>query len=130
MRFLIDNALPPSLAQELSKTGHDALHVRDIGMAAASDQAIFEHALREERVVLSADTDFGTLLAIWNASKPSVVIFRQSDKRQKALLMLLMTNLVRIQEALEEGSIVVFDDRRIRIRKLPFGGEPKLRDNK
>ena len=64
MKFPIDNALSLRLATRLKEDGHDALHVRDIGLQTATDKAIFERAIAESRVIVSADTDFGTLLAL------------------------------------------------------------------
>jgi predicted nuclease of predicted toxin-antitoxin system len=57
VKFLIDNALSPILATELRDAGHDAIHVREIGLAAADDLTIFERAAIENRIVVSADTD-------------------------------------------------------------------------
>ena len=119
MRFLIDNALSPTIAEGLNKAGHDAAHVRDIGMASSTDIDIMNHALQDNRIVVSADTDFGTLLALRKQAKPSFVLFRRSDKRPSSLLIQLLANLEQVKEDLEKGAIVVIEDKRIRLRKLP-----------
>jgi predicted nuclease of predicted toxin-antitoxin system len=75
VRFLIDNALSPLVAEGLCDQGHDALHVRDVNLQNASNDALFSHASAEQRIIVSADTDFGTLLARWPKRSPSVILF-------------------------------------------------------
>ena len=124
MRFLIDSPLSPVLAEALRLSGHDAVHVRDLGLQAAEDLDLFRRAAAEECTIVSADTDFGTLLALTRESKPSVVIFRRStDRRPARQIELLLENLATIEAALGRGAIVVFEDTRVRIRHLPIAGD-------
>jgi predicted nuclease of predicted toxin-antitoxin system len=121
LKFLIDNALPPRLAPLLVAAGYDAVHVGAYGMHAASDEEILALALREDRIVVSADTDFGVILAAQEAAHPSFILFRETN-----LLVahhyanLLIPALGMLAPELLSGCVAVFRNGRLRVRKLPF----------
>lgn len=122
MRFLVDNALSPRLAAGLRADGHDAVHVRDRGLSSAQDSTLLDLAASEQRVLVSEDTDFGALLALRAVTAPSVILFRRMPDRSAAgLLSVLRANLGAIEAELGAGAIVVIDDARVRVRRLPIG---------
>jgi predicted nuclease of predicted toxin-antitoxin system len=121
LKFLIDNALSPIFSKQLQNHGHDAIHVRDIDMQTCSDEEIFDFAKKEERIIVSADTDFGTIIALRNEQFPSIIIFRRTKNRKPIeQVALLISNLEQIEASLRKGSIVIIEDNRIRIRALPI----------
>lgn len=121
MRFLLDENQSPLLVGLLAAFGHDVVHVREVGLAGASDDAVLARAVAEGRVVVSGDTDFGELLARSNAAAPSVILLRrQGGRRAEQVAALLGANLQSVHDDLAAGAIVVFDEDRIRVRSLPM----------
>ena len=89
-------------------------------MVRAPDAEIFDRAAAEGRVVVSADTDFGMLLALRHAPFPSVILFRRVAHRPDGQLTLLLNHLETISDDLGAGARVVIEDRRLRVRRLPI----------
>ena len=123
MKFLIDNNLSPLLADALKASGHDAMHVRDLGMQAALDEAVLERARADGQVLISADTDFGGLLARSGASNPSVILIRRLVGRRAAeQASIILANLDQVAEDLTAGAVVVLHEDLLRVRRLPMSG--------
>ena len=119
MKFLIDNAVSPDVAALLRAAGHDAVHVLDRRMGDADDQQVIQLAVAEGRVIVSADTDFGTLLVLQKMQLPSVVLLRRGvPRRPSDQTAMLLANLRNITADLTNGAIVIFRRDRIRVRRL------------
>lgn len=122
MRFLVDENLSRRLPELLAAYGHDAVHVADAGLRSASDDEVLQAARRNDRILISADTDFGTLLAMERADGPSVILIRRiTNRRVLPLAAVIEANLAELAADLEAGCVVVFDADRIRVRRLPLG---------
>ena len=121
MRFLVDMPLSPTLALWLRQQGHDAAHAGECGLDRAPDLAIVERARAEDRVVLTADLDYPRLLALTQARRPGLILFRGGDYSERECVERLTQVLARVPPEVLENSIVVVERSRIRLR--PFGTE-------
>ena len=77
MKLLFDQDLPRSAAELLRQVGIDTIHVGEIGLGTASDAEIMAAALQQQRVVVTLDADFHALLALSQATQPSVIRIRR-----------------------------------------------------
>jgi predicted nuclease of predicted toxin-antitoxin system len=124
VRFLLHECLPPSLAGLLRAAGHECAHVYELGLGLGlggqPDDQIMALADRQNQILISADTDFGELLANAPVSAPSVILLRRTDKRPQPLADVILANLEQITDDLEAGALIVISDTRIRTRRLPM----------
>jgi predicted nuclease of predicted toxin-antitoxin system len=124
VKFLVDNAVSPEVAELLRNVGHDAVHVRERGMADADDASVLRLGAAEGRVIVSADTDFGALLVLQKMRLPSVILLRHGvPRRPSEQAAMLLANLQNITADLANGAIVSFRRDRIRVRRLPMTAE-------
>jgi predicted nuclease of predicted toxin-antitoxin system len=121
MRLLIDANLAPRVALGLRTAGFEATHVIDLGLMTATDDEIFDRAAAGGLVVITADSDFGMLLAMHRAVSPSVVHLRHvAELRPDQHRALLVANLPQIAEDLERGAIASLSPSRLAVRDLPI----------
>lgn len=121
MRLLVDANLSPRLAAGLSLGGHEASHVSDHGLLTASDERIMAFAFEIAASVISADSDFATMLALSGAAAPSLILLRSADRlTPKEQCGLLLANLPAVETDLLDGAVVSISTDHLRVRPLPI----------
>ncbi|HEX3654875.1 MAG TPA: DUF5615 family PIN-like protein [Pirellulales bacterium] len=121
MRFLADMGVSQQVVQWLRAGGHDAVHLRDEGLQRLPNGEIFQTADREGRIVLTFDLDFGEIVAASAGQVVSVIVFRLRNARSDFVIQRLSAALEHASSDLVQGAIVVVEDSRHRVRKLPIG---------
>jgi predicted nuclease of predicted toxin-antitoxin system len=118
LRFLLDMNLPPNLATWLRAQGHDAIHVLDLGLSAASDDEILRQAAADGRIVVSFDLDFGDIAGSVRGLGASVVLLRLRLAGQAYVRERLQVAIALAGDRLNAGVVVLVEDARIRIREI------------
>lgn len=106
MRFLVDAQLPPALARFLAAAGHEAEHVADLGLMAASDREVWARAAATKAALVTKDSDF-LLARGLEAGGPAVVWLRIGNTTKRALLSRFAALEPEIVAALERGETIV-----------------------
>jgi predicted nuclease of predicted toxin-antitoxin system len=121
MRFLADMGVSIRVVDWLRTAGHDAVHLRERGLQRLPNGAIFEKAAAESRILLTFDLDFGEIVALSAGRAVSVVVFRLHNARSDNQIGRLRKVLAASGSDLEAGAIVVLEEARHRVRRLPLG---------
>ena len=103
MKFLVDAQLPPALARWLHEAGHEAAHVEDVGLRAASDAAIWAHAVQSGAVIVTKDEDFA-VRSTRASTAPVIVWLRVGNSTNAALRVWIEARLSAIVQMLGQGN--------------------------
>jgi predicted nuclease of predicted toxin-antitoxin system len=119
LHFLLDMGVSYKVARWLNDIEHDAIHLSDQGLNKLSDDQIIEKAVAENRIILTADVDFGQLLAFKKSSPASVIQFRIFDLTPENIIPKLELIFDRFLEELNnEPVIITVQEHKIRLKKI------------
>lgn len=106
LRFLIDAQLPPGLALHLIQRGYIADHVNRIGLAVATDEAIWSYARHEGATLITKDEDFISLSQN-DPSGPQIIWIRLGNIGNEALWRILAPIFPDITKSLQDGERII-----------------------
>ena len=120
MRFLADMGVAMRVVEWLREQRHDATHLRDENLQRMPDPDIFRKAATEELILLTVDLDFGEIVALSGQKTVSVALFRLHNTRTSHVIERLQVALQETEQILPSGVIVVVEESRLRVRRLPL----------
>lgn len=107
------------VAQWLNGIGYNAIHLSDEGLNKLTDEQIIEKAVSESRIILTADADFGQLLAFKKSNPTSVIQFRIFDLTPENIIPKLELIFDRfLEELTKEPVIITVQEHKIRLKKI------------
>jgi predicted nuclease of predicted toxin-antitoxin system len=106
MFFLIDAQLPPSLEDLCKYKGYKAEHVYSIGLTHASDTAIWDYALKNNRIIITKDDDF-VFRSQLSSTSPVIIWLRIGNCTNKALVHWFAPHLDIISEKVKNGESII-----------------------
>ena len=115
LRFKLDESLSPDLAQILDAAGHDVTTVRGQGMKGKPDQEVAAVCQREERCLLTLDTDFGQILAYPPDQYAGIVVLRHPRPTLGAFRTLVEQVAVAVERESPVRKLWIVEPGRIRI---------------
>jgi len=105
----------------LTSVEYDAIHLSNIGLHRLTDNLIIEKAITEDRIILTADMDFGQILAFTKTTSVSVIQFRLFDLSPENITSKLKIVFDKFSTQLNAGNVIItIQENKIRFKKLPI----------
>ena len=117
MKFLADENVAKCIVDWLRGSGHEVLYAAE-GQRGTPDAVWLAQAEQEERLVLTADKDFGELVFRDGLNSHGIVLLRLNELAALPALARLQS-VWAVVEANPTGRFIVITEHRTRVRKLP-----------
>jgi predicted nuclease of predicted toxin-antitoxin system len=117
LNFLADESCDFEVVRALRKNGHDVLAICEVAKR-LEDPEVIDLSVREDRVLITEDKDFGELVYARGHGSPGVILLRYPAVARQRLSGDIVRLLNEKKEALH-GSFVVLQPGRFRVGRLP-----------
>lgn len=117
VKFLLDASLSPETSQFLKNLGYDTKDLISSNLYSISDEKIVKLAIKERRIIITFDLDFGELYHFKFKSKVGIIILRTRDQTVESVHKILKIFLQRkvIEKQKLEKSLIIVDETRFRV---------------
>lgn len=120
MKIIIDMNLSPKWVDFFTSVAIESAHWVNIGNPQAADIEIFEYAILNECVILTADLDFGAILAFTRSNRPSVIQIRLEYPFPHEIGETLLLAIKQFEAYIKEGCLLTLDNSKMRVKILPL----------
>ena len=120
LEFLANMNISPLTVTALRRLGWDIVRVPEIMDSKSKDIAILTYAREHNRVVITQDLDFSSLLALGGYEKPSVINLRFENAKPEFITNRIIEIVNELEKELDEGIVVSVDEVSARYRNLPI----------
>jgi len=120
LQFLANMNISPLTVEQLRTRGWDITRVSEIMEKGSKDLDILIYAQKQNKVVITQDLDFSTLLALSGYAKPSLINLRLENPRPDLVLARIIDVVSLMEKELEEGVVITVDETSARYRNLPI----------
>ena len=117
MNFVADESCAGPVIQALRQAGHDVIAIAEVAKG-ASDEDVLERALREGRVLITEDLDFGKLVYARGQASAGVILLRFDHRVRRTAPATVVEAVAKLGSRLQ-NAFVVFEPGRVRISRRP-----------
>jgi len=111
--------ISPLTVSNLNQFGWDIIRVSDVLSTKATDVEIIALALETNRIIITFDLDFTTLVTLSGKTGPSVITLRTEQAIPVIVTQSIISVVKQLELQLVKGLLVSVDDQKIRYRELP-----------
>ena len=118
MDFLLDANMPRSALGALTDAGHQAWHVRDIGLGDATDERIDRHAQAQGWILVTRDLDFCDIRNYPPEHTSGRLVLRVDDTSTAEDIAQLLQRFLILPELVGQipGHLIILDSNQVRFR--------------
>jgi predicted nuclease of predicted toxin-antitoxin system len=116
-RFLVDEDCGRGAAELLRDLGYNAKYVSDLDLKGRDDEAVFNAAWKEDRVLITHDDDFEDDRRFPEQCNPGVIILPMVDGDEFVRILLFALSIFgKYRHLWRQAKVIVYQDRKVTIK--------------
>lgn len=117
MRLFCDENIRDTTTAWLRAQGHDAISVKEVGIAGSDDITVLDHAVAENRVLLTFNADFADIRTLASIDHPGIIRLRLKIQTEEVVHPILQRVLEQLLDEITTNLLITVQSDKMRRRK-------------